>query len=450
MRPIPYILILLIISLCYPLFSNTAIFEESEKIIEYNKPAIIQITVHYSAYFTSHYPEFTFMDGMFIFNPTTELSVERVESCWNGTGFLISPDGYAITNAHVSNGEYYKKFSYLFERTHEIADYFLAEEIITFAEYDLFFQSYYSFLNEYGNFTDENIQIISYWSNTPFLTHEVIAGDPIGIRTSKDIAVVNLETQHTFPAIKLGNSDKVSKGDSVCVLGYPMDANRKQILNISGPSVAYGIIDEIDNMNNWKVFRTDAPIMEGYSGGPAFNSEGAVIGLAAFGTISPITNTVANFLIPINIVKEFLERSQIQSSQSVIDQYYQKALELYWKRDYDSAIIELDKILDLNPFHLYAEHYRRIILDQEGVKNTISSVSTEVIITEQENRIERFVTLTVVRERILTITATRTLMQTVFQSRIANGDSLLVLVLVICVVIISTALVLLYRWAKKI
>ena len=162
-----------------------------------------------------------------------------------GTGFLISPDGYAITNHHVV----------------ENAD---------------------------------KIQVRV--DGQPALYNATVIGDD----PRTDIALIKLEgNRHDWPAIPLGDSDNLQVGDFVVAIGNPFGLSQSVSMGIVSakgrrdiaPSGRKGLYDFI---------QTDASINPGNSGGPLLNIAGEVIG------INSAINAQAQgigFAIPINMVK---------------------------------------------------------------------------------------------------------------------------------------------------
>jgi serine protease Do len=175
---------------------------------------------------------------------------ERVQGL--GSGFLISPDGYIVTNDHVAGN---------------------AKEI------------------------------------TVTLTNgEKYKADLIGTDQVADIALLKIEGK-SFPYIKLGNSDDVIIGEWVIAFGNPFG-----LFDISDkPTVTVGVVSAT-KMNlraeEGRVYRgmiqTDAAINSGNSGGPLVNSLGDVIAVNAV-IYTPNQGSIGlGFAIPINRVKKVI------------------------------------------------------------------------------------------------------------------------------------------------
>lgn len=161
-----------------------------------------------------------------------------------GTGFIVSEDGYLITNRHVVEDED--------------------------AEYT-------AILNSGGTFKAR-----------------VIARDPI-----HDIAIVKIEGEH-FSVAPLGNSDALKVGQTVIAIGNALG----QFSN----TVSVGIISGIERTLTAEghggqsefqhILQTDAAINPGNSGGPLLDLEGKVIAINT-AMVSGAENI--GFAVPINI-----------------------------------------------------------------------------------------------------------------------------------------------------
>lgn len=134
-----------------------------------------------------------------------------------GSGFIISADGYVVTNNHVIDG---------------------ADEI----EVELF-------------------------------TGETMRAELIGTDERTDIAVLKLTSDNPLPFVKFGDSDVARVGDWVIAIGNPLGQGfsvSTGIISARNRSLSGSYDDFI---------QTDAAINRGNSGGPLFNMDGDVIGV---------------------------------------------------------------------------------------------------------------------------------------------------------------------------
>ena len=126
---------------------------------------------------------------------------------------------------------------------------------------------------------------------------KVIGADPLS-----DVAVLKIESQEKFIAVKFGNSDKARIGDWVIAIGNPFGL---------GGTVTSGIISarnrDIGLSRYEDYIQTDASINQGNSGGPLFDMNGDVIGIntAILGQSGSIG---IGFAIPSNSAKKVIDQ----------------------------------------------------------------------------------------------------------------------------------------------
>ena len=122
---------------------------------------------------------------------------------------------------------------------------------------------------------------------------EIIGRDP-----KTDIAVLKIDTDRPLPAVKWGDSDVTRVGDWVIAVGNPFGL---------GGTVTAGIISARQrdiNAGPYDDFlQTDASINRGNSGGPMFNMDGEVIGIAT-AIFSPSGGSIGiGFAIPSSLAR---------------------------------------------------------------------------------------------------------------------------------------------------
>ena len=120
----------------------------------------------------------------------------------------------------------------------------------------------------------------------------------------RDLAVVQIITRKELPVAILGDSNKVNIGDVVIAVGSPWGLSQ---------SVTSGIISAkrqsitIEGVTHANLIQTDASINQGNSGGPLINANGEVIGInTAIYTPNGAFSGVG-FAVPSNQAKEFIE-----------------------------------------------------------------------------------------------------------------------------------------------
>jgi S1-C subfamily serine protease len=174
-----------------------------------------------------------------------------------GSGVLISPDGYALTNFHVTRGA--------------------------------------------GTFMKCGL-------NDGLLYDAVIVGiDPTG-----DVALIKMLGRNDFPYAPLGDSDKLKAGDWAFAMGNPF-----LLATDFRPTVTYGIVSGVHRyqypagtfLEYADCIQIDTSINPGNSGGPLFNDDGELVGINGRGSFEKRgrVNSGAGYAISINQIKYFMD-----------------------------------------------------------------------------------------------------------------------------------------------
>lgn len=136
-------------------------------------------------------------------------------------------------------------------------------------------------------------------------------GTVVGTSASYDLAVVKVD-RRGLPTVTLGDSSEVQVGDTAIAIGAP--------LGLDG-TVTTGIISALDRpvtageggseLSYINAIQTDAAINPGNSGGPLLDSAGAVVGInsaiASLAIGGEASNIGLGFAIPINSAKRIAE-----------------------------------------------------------------------------------------------------------------------------------------------
>ncbi len=171
-----------------------------------------------------------------------------------GSGYIISPDGYIVTNDHVAGN---------------------ASRITV-------------------TLTDG----ISYDA-------KLIGSDPVS-----DIALLKIDGDN-FPYVEPGNSDEIIIGEWAIALGNPFglfEVNDKPTVTVGVISATGMNLEPISDRYYLNMIQTDAAINGGNSGGPLVNSLGEVIGMNTLIFTAGSQGSIGlGFAIPINKVKSIIE-----------------------------------------------------------------------------------------------------------------------------------------------
>jgi len=164
-----------------------------------------------------------------------------------GSGFIIDPAGYIVTNNHVVAG---------------------ADEV-TVRLYD-----------------DTELK-----------------AEVVGFDEKTDLALLKVETTEPLPAVRWGNSDDTRIGDWVLAIGNPFGLGGSVtagIVSARKRDIMAGPYDDF--------LQTDASINRGNSGGPMFNMDGEVIGINT-AIFSPSGGSVGiGFATPSNLARNIIDQ----------------------------------------------------------------------------------------------------------------------------------------------
>lgn len=256
-----------------------------------------------------------------------------------GTGFLYRPDGYIITNAHVVQDANIKDETarnHRMGRVLEQAKQFIHDNRIRerVAGLDSTAPHFEVFLNNHTSYTGE-IKVYS---------------DPSFVNNGKDIAIIKIDANN-LPTVKLGNSDDVHVGEAVEVIGYPGVAMNSEIISKQSelvPSVTNGRLSAVKvDYKGTPVLQSDAAITHGNSGGPAFDPDGKVIGIATYGNVEQVAGF--NFFVPINTALEFVRQAGAEPQSGEFDKTWDNALDAYQQGDWGTAHRLFGDVLSMMP-----------------------------------------------------------------------------------------------------
>jgi serine protease Do len=122
----------------------------------------------------------------------------------------------------------------------------------------------------------------------------------VGVDKATDIAVIKISTDHALPTVKLGNSDSAQVGDWVMAIGSPLGLDKTVTAGIV--SAKNRTIDQGSAGQFQHFIQTDAAINPGNSGGPLLNMAGEVIGVNTAIFTQSNGNQGIGFAMPSNTV----------------------------------------------------------------------------------------------------------------------------------------------------
>ena len=172
-------------------------------------------------------------------------------------------------------------------------------------------------------------------------------------RSGKDVAILKIDS-HDLPTVRLASSSGTLKlGELIFILGYPGVVLNHDFLSQKSQleaSVTVGHVSGFKlDLTNRRVIQTDASITWGNSGGPAFNLQGEVIGVATF-----ISTTIEgdqaiqgfNFLIPVDSVREFARQiGVVPEPDTLFMREWSQGVQAYFAGEYRRSLAHTDAAL---------------------------------------------------------------------------------------------------------
>jgi 2-alkenal reductase len=186
------------------------------------------------------------------------------EGTAQGSGFVVSKDGYVLTNSHV---------------------------ITTAGE------------GSFANSADPASEVFVQLRDGNRVAAEIVGWDVFS-----DVGLLKVDPENVvLRPVPLGDSSRVVVGESVAAIGSPfgqMSSLSVGVVSATERSISsltsdYEVVDAI---------QTDAPINQGNSGGPLLNARGQVIGINAQIRSESGTAEGVGFAVPINTARRAMEQ----------------------------------------------------------------------------------------------------------------------------------------------
>jgi S1-C subfamily serine protease len=324
--------------------------------------------------------------GLVVYEPNrAQTESEQVEAGGSGSGFIVSPDGYIVTNAHVVGTHRDPKEDLYIrlarKRRQEIRTSVDEEFDLSPAEretvVDILSDKLFSYLAEKSRVTDvstsmdvlhgsaspdEEIEAQS-WSASVETTGSVFETVDGEQTPGRDIAILNVDEQEPLPTVPLGDATDLGAGEPLFVVGYP-DIGIEQLFEerttTLEPTVTSGVVSARRTLNSGvETIQTDAAINNGNSGGPVYNGDGEVVGIATFKPVGSDIDEIA-FALAIETATEFLDEVGVEPGPGELDEAYRAGLNALWRDDCETVTEQMETVLDLWPEHPYA---RQVMAD---------------------------------------------------------------------------------------
>src|SRR3984957_4411912 len=127
----------------------------------------------------------------------------------------------------------------------------------------------------------------------------------VGVDKDTDIAVIKIDTKEPLPTIKLGNSDGAQVGDWVLAIGSPFNLSKTVtagIISAKNRSIEEASPSGVSQTQFQRFIQTDAAINPGNSGGPLVDMAGQVVGMNTAIYTQSMGSQGVGFAMPANII----------------------------------------------------------------------------------------------------------------------------------------------------
>jgi S1-C subfamily serine protease len=177
-----------------------------------------------------------------------------------------------------------------------------------------------------------------------------------------DVALVKVEAQD-LPIVKLADDRQLEVGTNVLAVGYPGTSDEATDASMTATFKDGKISSKKTREGGLlPVYEVSAAMSQGMSGGPTVTQAGEVIGLNSFYPAGE--NQQFNFLSPVSLIKETLNRNGVHNEPAKIDQLYHQGVEAYFGGDPRTAVARFDEVLQRQPSHQQAQALRVKAVDQ--------------------------------------------------------------------------------------
>jgi serine protease Do len=314
-----------------------------------------------------------------------------------GTGWVITPDGYMITAAHVvDTADAQLRQEFAVATLDKLGRQFVrglqnSGTKLTGDQVDRLTDAVLGWLAGNMSVGRLNVSVAAQLAlgfdgvgkDQRSVEAEVVdVGEPY---PGSDVALLKVDGQDNLPTIPIGENDDVSPGSTVHVVGFPAASTFSAGLSRDSqvqPTVTQGPVTAVKSTNSgMPVFQTQAPASPGNSGGPVLTDDGKAVGVLVANAVGSdgVAAQGQNFVIPASEVLDMLGRNGVTPEESDTTATYDEAVDAFYDRHYSAALPLFEKAETLYPAHPFAQKF---ITDS---KTAIDEGRDETPVVEEES-----------------------------------------------------------------
>jgi len=369
-----------------------------EDLAKLTKPSVVRIIQHVSGEIVA--PDFELDIKKLALtlkpNQTKKLPVNEYLS---GSGFVINPSGYILTNSHVISQESVKRLQMedLLKQaantkgldTEQLDPQDLRgwQQFAEDAIQTLINKSQFNLKTQVTvlNPSDSQESQIGLLKNG--FPAEIVSVNNNFYEDEKDIGLIKIVSEN-LPALKLKDGNSSSVGNKIYAFGFPAtgEFNNRSPLEAT---LTVGIISSLKYSQNkdFKIFQTDAKISRGSSGSPLFDENGEVVGIVTFQTYSQSEELGDNFAfaVPILLAKTVLDKNGVANEPGDYGKLFVESLGLLKAGQCQQAVTKLKTAAETNEDFVgeknlssYLQYCNQLISSGQSIDTPLARFSSQI------------------------------------------------------------------------
>ncbi len=361
------------------------------------KPSVVRIAQHVKGSATIPAFKIDLKDWSVSVDPSRTPQIIPIDETLSGSGFVVSSDGYIVTNSHVvslqttkidviANAVMPAMYESAFALNQDEADAFFRDNEAAFQ----FSKRVFEYASGQSVFSvAQTLVVLDPASQKEKFEDLIEEGFPARVVSvndrfyddDKDVALIRID-QENLPTVSLGDSGGLNVGKQISIFGFPATAE----FNARNPlesTFTQGVISALKDSENkdFKVFQTDAKVSEGSSGGPLVGDDGRVSGIITFQT-DPLGKGSGDsfaFALPVEMIRSMLDESGVSVKTSPYGEYLRQGFASFGEKRCLDALDEFNAakkeggIFDVSRYVAPSIARCRILIDSGQSLDTIKS-----------------------------------------------------------------------------